>query len=130
MCAALAAGNSVAAMSEQDGMPDVQTVFLWMAGMYGAPPSWTESYVRATSNRGHARFESMDVIIQELRDKKLDPNSARVILDTWKWMAAREAPKRYGEKLELSGDANNPLVISVRRESSDQPKTIDVTPSK
>ena len=36
---------------------------------------------------------------------------SRLRVDTRKWMAAKMLPKKYGDKLELSGDANSPLVV-------------------
>jgi hypothetical protein len=35
----------------------------------------------------------------------------RLQVDTRKWLLSKLAPKRYGEKLELSGDAANPIAI-------------------
>lgn len=32
-------------------------------------------------------------------------------IDTRKWLLSKLAPKKYGEKLELSGDAANPIAI-------------------
>ena len=36
---------------------------------------------------------------------------SRLRVDARKWLAAKMAPKKYGDKLELSGDANSPLVV-------------------
>ena len=38
-------------------------------------------------------------------------NRAKLRADTRKWLASKLAPKVYGDKLELSGDAENPLQI-------------------
>jgi hypothetical protein len=35
----------------------------------------------------------------------------RVQIDTRKWLLSKLYPKKYGDKLELSGDADNPLTI-------------------
>lgn len=35
----------------------------------------------------------------------------RLQVDTRKWLLSKLAPKKYGEKLELSGDPSNPLLI-------------------
>lgn len=32
-------------------------------------------------------------------------------IDTRKWLLSKLAPKKYGDKIELSGDADNPLAI-------------------
>ena len=35
----------------------------------------------------------------------------KVQIDTRKWLLSKLAPKKYGEKLEVSGDAANPIAI-------------------
>lgn len=35
----------------------------------------------------------------------------RLQVDTRKWLLSKLAPKKYGDKLELSGDADNPVAI-------------------
>jgi hypothetical protein len=39
----------------------------------------------------------------------------KVQIDTRKWLLSKLAPKKYGDKLELSGDAANPLVQRIER---------------
>jgi hypothetical protein len=36
-------------------------------------------------------------------------------VDSRKWLLSKLAPKKYGDKLELSGDAQNPLVTRIER---------------
>jgi hypothetical protein len=36
-------------------------------------------------------------------------------VDTRKWLLSKLAPKKYGDKLEVSGDAANPLVTRIER---------------
>jgi hypothetical protein len=35
----------------------------------------------------------------------------RLQIDTRKWLLSKLAPKKYGDKIEVSGDAENPLAI-------------------
>ncbi|MFN8996423.1 MAG: hypothetical protein ACK5X3_22525, partial [Pseudomonadota bacterium] len=47
---------------------------------------------------------------------KIDPadvNNRRLQIDTRKWLASKLKPKRYGDKLELAGDAKAPLTVQV-----------------
>ena len=45
----------------------------------------------------------MDDKIMDAADKAgVDPQAARVRIDAYKWRASKLAPKRYGEKLDLS----------------------------
>ncbi len=36
---------------------------------------------------------------------------ARLRVDTRKWLLSKLAPKKYGDKLELTGDAENPIAV-------------------
>lgn len=38
-------------------------------------------------------------------------SAMRLRVDTRKWLLSKMAPKKYGEKLEISGDAENPLLV-------------------
>jgi hypothetical protein len=70
------------------------------------------NYVRAREYRADARFEKADDVIQELREGKIDAQSARVMLDNIKWQTAKEAPKRYGDKLDVT-TGGNPIPVPV-----------------
>lgn len=39
---------------------------------------------------------------------------SRLRVDTRKWMASKLAPKLYGEKLEVSGDKEHPIAVTVQ----------------
>jgi hypothetical protein len=39
----------------------------------------------------------------------------RLQVDTRKWLLSKLAPKKYGDRLELAGDAANPLVARIER---------------
>ena len=54
------------------------------------------------------RYDNEDAIL-ELNATAVARNRLRV--DTRKWMLAKMLPKIYGDKLELSGDKENPLKI-------------------
>jgi hypothetical protein len=41
----------------------------------------------------------------------VDVQRARLQVDTRKWLLSKLAPKKYGEKLELTGDPDRPLAI-------------------
>jgi len=55
----------------------------------------------------HARERGYTMLGEDLLqvsdDDTIEPNSRRIMVDTRKWMLAKMLPKRFGEKLELSG---------------------------
>ena len=64
-----------------------------------------DEYARAREVRADARFESIDGVLGNLLASKIDAATARVMVDTIKWQAGREQPKRYAERstVEHSG---------------------------
>ena len=43
-----------------------------------------------------------DAVVQIADDKKLAPEHKRVMIDARKWVAGKQAPKKYGEKLDAN----------------------------
>lgn len=94
-----------------EDMPSEQTVYLWLKQF----PEFFEEYARARNLRAYRRSEDIDEIAQEVRTGALDPAAARVAIDAVKWQASKEAPKVFGDKLELAGDEASPLTVVVRK---------------
>jgi hypothetical protein len=63
----------------------------------------SDNYARAREARADARAESIDDLSQRVIAGEIDPQAARVAMDAQKWLTARENPKRYGEKLDVTG---------------------------
>jgi hypothetical protein len=95
------------------------TLFKWLADN----PSFSEQYARAREAQADLYFEEIIDIADELEiDAKykgeevtLDVSSSavarnRLRVDARKWIASKLAPKKYGDKLELSGDPDRPVV--------------------
>lgn len=59
------------------------------------------SYTEALATLAHEQIVRMEQAIEDMRDGKIDPNMARVELDTRKWFAVKLFPRRYGEKMQL-----------------------------
>jgi hypothetical protein len=84
--------------------------------------SFCEQYARAIDNRTDIDFEGLaDQIAQEPQSNKfgVDPGWVawkRVQIDTLKWALSKRCPKKYGDKLGLTGaDGEGPAEIVVRR---------------
>ena len=41
----------------------------------------------------------------------LEPHDKRVRIDTLKWLCSKLMPRRYGDRLLVAGDADNPLQV-------------------
>lgn len=128
ICAKIAQGDSIRKACRGEGMPHWRTFLRWLStqdpepkeGEEGAPRPFDalrQQYARARELRADARFESLDHVLYLLRAKKIDPVSARVMVDTIKWQAGKENGRRYGEAVTLRGDKENP--VEVRRTERD-----------
>lgn len=125
ICDRLADGESLKAICEDDDMPARSTVFKWLA----ENKQFSDMYARAREEQADAIFDEIIAIadtpmIGEKTKTGKDGNvevqtgdmieHRRLQVDARKWMAGKLRPKKYGEKLELSGDQESPLVIKVK----------------
>ena len=67
-------------------------------------PALVEQYERARTIRADARFEAIDEIVEAVGNGILDPNAARVMIDTIKWQCGKERPKRYSDKIDIKAE--------------------------
>jgi hypothetical protein len=98
----LASGESLVQICSRDEMPGLRTVMRWAAENH----DFGTEYARARE----AQAEVMDDKILTAAGKaKEDPQAARVEIEAYKWRAAKLAPKRYGDKIDVTtgGEAMN-----------------------
>jgi hypothetical protein len=133
ICQAMAEGKTLTAVCSADSFfagelgevapPHISTVFRWLA----ANAEFRDMYARA-------REAQADVWANEIIDIADTPKAGviertdkdgnvtvetrdmiehrRLQVDVRKWAAAKGAPKKYGDRLELAGDKDNPLVMA------------------
>ena len=90
---------------------------------------WADEDAELANNYARAREDLIERMAQEvldLSDKDVGETSDgkkdwaaiqkhKLQVDTRKWLLSKLAPKKYGEKLEVSGDPANPLVQRIER---------------
>lgn len=96
ICERLADGESLRSICSADDMPAKTTVFRWL----GANQEFRDQYARAREEQA----ESLADEITEIADTADDAQIARLRIDARKWVASKLKPKRYGDRLELSGE--------------------------
>ena len=76
----------------------------------------TEQYTHARSCMAESSFEAILSAVSRVESGQLGYNEGRIVIDTYKWIAARMKPAVYAEKTSLLGDANGntPTEITVR----------------
>lgn len=89
-------------------MPERSTVYLWLL----KHKEFSDMYARAKEDSADVDADDIKEIADDLTE---DPQSRRVRIDARKWIASKLKPKKYGDKLELAGDPNAPLVTRIER---------------
>lgn len=113
ICARLPEGESLRSICKDPGMP-------------------TEGTVRGWALRNHDGFEVKyrqarllqldawaDAIVDIADDPSRDPRDRQVRVDTRKWLMSKIAPKRYGDRLLVAGEAESPLRVMHQQVSLD-----------
>lgn len=79
-------------------MPNRRTVLRWLE----TNPDFATRYARARQVQG----DLMDEKILEEAEKTTPENAhaQRVKIEAYKWRAAKLAPKRYGDRIDVTGD--------------------------
>lgn len=145
ICARMVSGRSLRDVCTDDDMPTKSTVFIWLAkgdltGNSDKYQIFRDQYARACTLRREYRFEQLEhevtehaltpILDQDGKPVMLDGKVlrgmtaqsvqfARLMMDTFKWQAAKEEPKKYGEKVDVNhgGQADNPIEV-LRKEIS------------
>ena len=123
----LSVGDSLKAILEKDkDLPSRPIVYEWLNKNHNKfDESFLNNYIRAREDSADLDAEKLEEIAEKTLTGVYDPSSARVAADILKWTAGRKKPKKYGDKLELSGDKDAPLQTVVvylpdnKRESKD-----------
>ncbi len=106
ICELLADGHSLLAISKMPGMPKISTLQGWAWNADWSDESFVVNYARARALQAHREFDELKEVEGELKAGKIDPHTARVLIDSIKWRLAKMLPRVYGERahLEVSGE--------------------------
>lgn len=129
ICIRIAEGEALRQILRDDGMPAQSTVYEWLL----RHPEFAEKYTRAREEQADTLADEIIAIADEapetdpvydkqgnIIDIKIDSGYVayqRQRIDARKWTAMKLKPKKYGDKLELSGNAENPLVVEAQSEA-------------
>jgi hypothetical protein len=79
-------------------MPGQSLFYEWMQRQ----PGFAEKVARARELRGLARVARADDLVADVLAGKIDPNAGRIAILHEQWAAGREAPKHYGDKVDVT----------------------------
>lgn len=123
ICSRIAEGESLRSICRDESMPSLASIFLWLS----QKPDFSEQYTRAREEQADVHADAIVAIadetpeIEEVVDKHgnvvdLKLHSAYVQwqknrIDARKWVASKLKPKKYGDRVQVAGDAESPLRV-------------------
>jgi hypothetical protein len=93
ICRELSNGRTITAICAEDWAPSLDGVYGWLAKY----PAFAEAYARARDVQQEV-FASQIIDIAATVE---DPAKARNMIDARKWHAAKVAPKKWGDRVEI-----------------------------
>ncbi len=121
ICKRLAEGKSLRSICRDDAMPAISTVMGWLFD--GDHDEFSEQYARAREAQAEVRAdEIVDIADDDTNDFTADKDGklvadhehiqrSRLRVDARKWIAAKLLPKRYGDKLQHTGEGGGPVTF-------------------
>ena len=119
ICTRLAGGESLRSICRDDTMPSLSTVMGWLFD--GEHEEFSEQYARARKVQAEVLADELtDIADDGSNDFTTDKDGketvnhehiqrSRLRVDTRKWVAAKLLPKRYGDKLQHTGEGGGPI---------------------
>ena len=102
ICTRLAEGESLRSICNDDGIPVMSTVMLWLT----KHEDFSEQYTRARTAQAQVHADEITYIA----DHEENIDRARIRIDARKWAAARMEPKKYGKSLNMSMCGSRKLI--------------------
>ncbi len=121
LCLRLAEGETLRSVCRDQAMPDKATVLRWLADK--AKADFRDQYAHAREMQADALFdEALEIADNVSGDWAEDKDGRKVLdhehiqrsrlrVDTRKWAAGKLAPKRYGDKMQHTGDGGGPIRV-------------------
>jgi hypothetical protein len=105
-------------------MPVQSTVYLWLSRF----PEFSDMYTKAREDQADTLADEIHAIADQMPMEKIDKegntsfdsayiNWMRLRIDARKWTASKLKPRKYGDRMELAGDKDNPLKVEASIEA-------------
>jgi len=128
LCERISDGESLRSICAEEGMPAKSTVFGWLADPENQ--EFRTKYALAREAQADALVDEMTDIADDGSNDWMEKKDAEGRLIGWQengeairrsalrissrqWIAEKLKPKKYGNKVALAGDAENPIVTEV-----------------
>ena len=99
-------GEALRAICRDPDMPDKVTVWRWI----DEDEAFRSQYAQARAKGYDERAERMEENVLA----EPDVARARLLFDQQRWYLGKMAPKKYGDKTTIAGDADAPVAVSLQ----------------
>ena len=113
ICERIADGQSLNAICRDEHMPSRITVWRWLDNPSPDHIAFRNKYTRAREASAEADADQVAFYAKEVAEGRMDPAAARVAIDALKWSAGKRQPKKFGDKLALTGGSKDDAPIRV-----------------
>ncbi|WP_448970276.1 terminase small subunit-like protein [Neisseria sp.] len=96
ICELIANGMSLRTVCLQEGMPSAVTVCKWLS----ENQEFSKQYARAREEQAVSFADEIISIADSVEPDSAAVAKAKLQIDSRKWLAAKMAPKKYGDKVE------------------------------
>lgn len=124
ICGRIAAGESLNRICKDDHMPDIVTVYRWMA----ANEQFRKNYALAREDQAETHADGIQDIADEMppMDDKGKTDSGWVSwqknrIDARKWIASKLKPRKFGDKIDVTSDGKQ-VGLAIAIDLSDKAK--------
>lgn len=122
ICERIATGESLRSICRDEGTPSLATVIRWLT----EKPDFQAQYTQAREVQADTIFDEVIDIADDASNDWMERRNqdgenigwqingdhvqrSRLRIETRKWMAGKMRPKVYGDKVQVSGDPENPV---------------------
>lgn len=109
ICDLIMVGKSLRTICSDEIMPDRSSIYRWL----NANAGFATKYAHARAMQADYLFDEMAEIEDDTQNQRLDPAAARAILGSKQWRAAKLAPKKYGDRVDIGNAGGEPFAVSV-----------------
>lgn len=110
ICNRIAGGEPLYKVCKDDGMPDRITFFKKCQ----SDSDYAKIYRQALELRGEMHADELTEMADAALNSTSENIQARKLqVNTRQWIISRLLPKKYGDRMTLSGDGENPLVTQL-----------------
>jgi len=124
ICTRISNGEALRQICMDENMPVQSTVYLWLSRFN----EFSDMYAKAREDQADTLADEIQAladhepkqIYDERGNAKYDPahiNWMRLRVDARKWVAAKLKPRKYGDRVALAGDEDNPLKVEASIEA-------------